>query len=354
VIDWTWVGITMVEILVVVIVLLAGVAVMGWVERRVMGLIQFRWGPNRVGPFGLFQPFADGVKFLMKEDFVPAEAHRYVYILAPAVALVTAICAFAVVPFGPTIEIAGHKIDMVILDLDGGVLFWWAAVSLGVYSIVCAGWSSRSKYALMGGLRSSAQMVSYELTLSLSIIGVLLISGTLRPVEIVNQQAGGILNWNIVAGWQFLGLLLFVVVGFAETNRLPFDLPEAESELVAGYHTEYSSLKLLMFYMAEYIAMMVMASMATTLFLGGYHLPIPNEWLGLETGWPLWSLQVVMFLLKVGAFMFLFVWVRWTLPRFRYDQLMRLGWKRLFPLALLNVVLTGFLVAFDVIRRQGN
>ena len=341
----------LVEILAVAIVLLLGVAVLGWAERRVMGLVQFRWGPNRVGPFGLLQPIADGVKFLAKEDVIPEDAHRFIFILAPALSFATAICSFGVIPYGPTVRIAGRTIDLVILDLDGGLLFWWAATSLGVYGIVCAGWSSRSKYSLIGGLRSSAQMVSYELALSLSVIGIPLISGTMRPVEIVNQQAGGILNWNVFSGWQPLGLLLFIIAGFAETNRLPFDLPEAETELVAGYHTEYSSLKLLMFYLAEYISMMTMAAMATTLFLGGYQLPVPDEWLGLEPGWPLWSLQILMFVLKAGFLVFLFIWVRWTLPRFRYDQLMNLGWKRLFPLALANVIVTAILVALNVIPR---
>lgn len=349
--DGATIGATLIEILVVMVALLVGVLVMSWVERRVMGWIQFRHGPNRVGPFGLFQPIADGIKFLMKEEIVPDDAHRPVYILAPALSVTTAICSYAVIPYGPTVGIAGRAIDLVILDVDGGVLFWWAAISVGVYGIFCAGWASRSSYSRMGGLRSSAQMVSYELTLSLSVVGVVLIAGTLRPVEIVNQQAGGILNWNLFRGWQFLGFLLFVVAGFAETNRLPFDLPEAESELVAGYHTEYSSVKYAMFMIAEYVGMMTMASMATTLFLGGYQLPVPAEWLGLEPGGLLSALQVLMFLLKVGVFMFLFVWVRWTLPRLRYDQLMDLGWKRLFPLALINLCLTSLLVALGVTGR---
>jgi NADH-quinone oxidoreductase subunit H len=352
VIDWAWIAARLTETVAVAAVLLLVVAFMGWVERRVMGLIQFRWGPNRVGPFGLFQPIADAIKLLMKEEVVPADAHRAVFILAPAISLTTAICSFGVIPYGPTIRIGDHVVDLVILDLDCGLLFWWAATSLGVYGIVCAGWASASKYALMGGLRSSAQMVSYELTLGISVVGVLLVSGTLRPLEIVEQQSGGILHWNVFGGGQPLGLLLFVIAGFAETNRLPFDLPEAESELVAGYHTEYSSFKFLMFLMAEYVAMITMAGMATTLFLGGYHLPVPEAWLGLDEGWLLWSLQTLSFALKVGAFLFLFVWVRWTLPRFRYDQLMSLGWKRLFPLALLNLFLTGLFTALDVVRQS--
>jgi NADH-quinone oxidoreductase subunit H len=342
--NWIDIAITLVEILVVANALMVGVSIMTWIERRLSGVIQFRWGPNRVGPLGLFQPLADGIKFLMKEDIIPAEAHRPIFLLAPALSLVTALAAFAVVPFGPTIEIAGKTIDLVILDLDGGLLFGLAASSLGVYGIVCAGWSSRSKYALMGGLRSSAQMVSYELALGLSLIGVVLLSGTLRPVAIVEQQAGWFWNWNVFGGWQILGFLVFLVAGFAETNRLPFDLPEAESELVAGYHTEYSAMKFSMFFMAEYIAMITVSALATTLFLGGYHLgfPVPFD------GWPLVLLQVGAFVAKVGAFLVLFVWVRWTLPRFRYDQLMDLGWKRLFPLGLINVLLTGVLVAFGL------
>ena len=230
-------AITVVKILVVIGALMGGVSVMTWVERRLSGVIQFRWGPNRVGPFGLFQPIADGVKFIMKEELIPADAHKPIFILAPGIALATALCAFAVIPFGPTIEAFGREISLVILNLDGGLLFALAASSLGVYGLVCAGWSSRNKYSLMGGLRSSAQMISYELSLGLSLIGVLLVAGTLRPVEIVAQQAGWFWNWNVFGGWQLLGFIIFVIAGFAETNRLPFDLPEAESELVAGFMT---------------------------------------------------------------------------------------------------------------------
>jgi len=333
------------KILVVVNGLMATVAGMTWVERRLSGVMQFRWGPNRVGWFGLLQPIADGIKFAWKEDVTPAEAYKPLHTLAPALAMIPALCAFAVVPFGPPIELFGRAIDLVIVDLDGGILFALAASSLGVYGIVCAGWSSRSKYALIGGLRSSAQMVSYELALALSLIGVLLVSGTLRPTEIVERQAGWFWNWNVFGGWQLLGFLIFVVAGYAETNRLPFDMPEAESELVAGYHTEYSSMKFSMFFMAEYVNMITASGLAVTLFLGGYQLGVP---LPLD-GWPLALLQVGAFAAKVGLFLVLFVWVRWTLPRFRYDQLMNLGWKRLFPLALANLMLTAGLVAFDVI-----
>jgi NADH-quinone oxidoreductase subunit H len=341
---------TFIVMLVVVNALLGGVAVMTWIERRLSGVMQFRWGPNRVGPLGLFQPVADVIKFIMKEDVIPAEAHRVVFTLAPALSLIPAVCAFSVIPVGPAIEVLGRRVPLVIVDLDGGVLFALAAASLGVYGIVCAGWSANSKYALMGGLRSSAQMVSYELALALSLVGVVLVSGTLRPVEIVAQQEGWFWNWNVFGGGQLVGFVLFVIAGYAETNRLPFDMPEAESELVAGYHTEYSSMKFALFFMAEYVNMMTASAMAVTLFLGGYHTGLPLADWGFS-GWPLWIAEIAAFVVKVSAFMVLFVWVRWTLPRFRYDQLMHLGWKRLFPLALVNLMFTAALVAFEVIER---
>ncbi|HKQ60288.1 MAG TPA: NADH-quinone oxidoreductase subunit NuoH [Candidatus Polarisedimenticolaceae bacterium] len=332
--------VTGVKCLVVVGALLSVVALMSWVERRVSGVIQFRWGPNRVGPWGLLQPLADGIKFMMKEDLTPAEAHKPLHALAPAMALVPALCAFAVIPFGPTIELFGRPVGLSIVDLDAGVLFALAAGSLGVYGIVCAGWASRSKYALMGGLRSSAQLISYELSLGLAVVGVMLVSGSLRPAVIVEQQAGWFTHWNVFHGWQVVGLLVFLVAGYAETNRLPFDLPEAESELVAGYHTEYSGLKFSIFMMAEYTNMTTASALAVTLFLGGWQLGFPVPF----TGWPLWILQILAFCAKVGCFLFLYVWVRWTLPRFRYDQLMRLGWQGLLPLGLVNVMGTAAVI----------
>jgi NADH-quinone oxidoreductase subunit H len=344
-----------VKTVVIVVALISVFPFMTWVERRVMGVIQFRWGPNRVGPLGLLQPVADGVKTITKQDIIPADSVKPIYLLSPLMALVPALCAFMVIPFGPTIELLGHPVKLVIADVDAGILIVLAAASLGVYGIVCAGWSSNSKYALIGGLRSSAQMVSYELPLALSAVSVILVSGTLRPLAIVADQAGWFWHWNVfpwvTGGWQTLGFVLFVIAAFAETNRLPFDLPEAESELVAGYHTEYSSLKFAMFFMAEYINMTTSGAVAVTLFLGGYHLGFPPELIGLGEGWLLWILQLAAFVGKVGFFLFLFVWVRWTLPRFRYDQLMGLGWKRLFPLALLNLMGTAVLVALDLVRR---
>ena len=334
----------LVKVVLVVAALVQAVPVMTWIERRVSALIQDRWGPNRVGPLGLLQPLADGIKFVMKEDIMPSEAHKALYFLAPAMALIPALVAFVVIPFGPVVQISGRSVPLVVADLDGGLLFTLAAASMGVYGIVLAGWSSNSKFSLMGGLRSAAQMVSYELALSLSLMGVVLLSGTLRPMAIVEKQAGWFWEWNaFLGGWQIVGFLIFLVAGFAETNRLPFDLPEAEAELVAGYHTEYSSMKFAMFFMAEYVNMITSSALAVTLFLGGWQLGIPTELLGLQPGWTLWTLQILAFAGKVAFFQFVFVWVRWTLPRFRYDQLMDVGWKGLLPLALANLVFTALL-----------
>jgi NADH-quinone oxidoreductase subunit H len=338
---------TLIKVAVVIGGLFGAAAVMTWVERRLSAVMQFRWGPNRVGPLGLFQPIADGVKFLWKQDIVPAEAYRVAFMLAPAMALVPALCAFAIIPFGPRIELFGRSIPLSVVDLDGGILFALAASSLGVLGIVTAGWASRNKYSQMGGLRSSAQMISYELALAISVIGVLLVSGSLRPYDIVERQGGWFWNWNAFAGgWQIVGFIVFVVAGYAETNRAPFDLPEAESELVAGYHTEYSSMKFASFFLAEYINMTTSAALAVTLFLGGWQLGFPVPF----TGWPLWILQILAFVAKTGFFLVLFVWVRWTLPRFRYDHLMNLGWKSLFPLALANLMITAVLVTFGLVR----
>ena len=338
-----------VKILTVFSALMLCVSIMTWVERRVSAIIQYRWGPNRVGPFGLLQPIADGIKFIQKEDMIPAEAHKVFYVLAPALAVIPALCAFAVIPFGPTVTAFGKTIPLVLLDLDGGLLWAFAATGLGVYAIVLAGWSSNSKFALIGGLRSSAQLISYELPMALSVASVVLIAGTLRPTQIVEQQAGSFLHWNVFGGgFQLLGFILFTIAGYAETNRVPFDLPEAEGELVAGYHTEYSGMRFAAFFMAEYINMMTSSALGITLFLGGWQLGLPSSWLP-EPGFLLWTLQVGAFVVKMAAFQFLFVWVRWTLPRFRYDQLMNLGWKGLLPLSLANLAFTALLVVYGVV-----
>jgi NADH-quinone oxidoreductase subunit H len=341
-----------VKIVTVFSVLMLCVSIMTWVERRVSAIIQYRLGPNRVGPFGLLQPIADGIKFIQKEDIVPAEATKVFYLMAPMLAVVPALCAFAVIPFGPEVTILGRQIPLVILDLDGGLLWAFAATGLGVYALVLAGWSSNSKFSLMGGLRSSAQMISYELPLVLSVTSVVLVAGTLRPTTIVEQQAGWFWqSWNAFAGgWQLLGFILFTIAGYAETNRTPFDLPEAEGELVAGYHTEYSGMRFAAFFMGEYINMMTSSALGVTLFLGGWQVGVPESWLP-QPGWALWSLQIGAFVVKLAFFQFLYVWVRWTLPRFRYDQLMNLGWKGLLPLSLANLAVTALLVVYGHVGR---
>ncbi len=314
---------TLFKICLVVGLLLLAVAYLTWLERKVIGDIQVRFGPSRVGPFGLLQPIADGIKLMFKEDVVPANADRLIFFLAPALSFVPALIVFAVIPFGPS---------FVITDVNVGLLYVFAVASLGVYGSVLAGWASNSKYSLLGGLRSSAQMVSYELALGLSVLGVVMMTGSLSLVDIVEAQKGtwlGILpRWNIFP--QFLGFVIFLISSNAELNRAPFDLPEAETELVAGFHTEYSSMKFALFFMAEYANMIAVAALATTLFLGGWRGPLLPP--------------VIWFLLKVFAFIFLFIWVRATLPRFRYDQLMGFGWKVLLPLALANVMFTAALI----------
>lgn len=313
---------------VVVMAVLTGCAYSTWLERKVIGRLQQRFGPTYAGPFGLMQPLADGLKLIFKEDIVPSNVERVTFALAPIVSFVPAILAFAVVPFGADTVIFGHEVKMVISDLNIGILFIFAVTSLGVYGIVLAGWSSGSKYSLMGGLRASAQMISYEVGYGLSIIGVVLVANTLSLRELVEMQGSDSIwffeNWLI---WkQPFGFVLYLICAIAETNRLPFDLPEAESELVAGYHTEYSSMRFSMFFISEYAAMLGVAAVGASLFFGGWQGPyLPS---------------IIWFLLKIFLFMFFFIWLRATLPRFRYDQLMNFGWKVLFPLALLNTMVT--------------
>jgi len=317
---------------------LTTVAYMTWVERRVSAWIQDRRGPNRVGPFGLLQPLADGIKFMFKETILPPHVHKVVYALAPAIVFVPALVTLSVVPFGPALRLFGRDIVMQVADVDVGILVVLALSSMGVYGIALAGWSSNNKYSLMGGLRSSAQLISYELPLGLAVVGVLMTSGSLRLSQVVAHQAEH--GWNML--WQLPGFLIFLIAGFAETNRLPFDLPEADSELVAGYHTEYSGMRFSMFYMAEYANMITASALAVTLYCGGYHVP-GLRLLGLS---PAASalVQVAAFVLKVAFFLFLYVWVRWTIPRFRYDQLMNLGWKVLLPAALIHIGWVAFLI----------
>jgi NADH-quinone oxidoreductase subunit H len=314
------------------------VAYMTLVERRVSAWIQDRRGPNRVGPFGLLQPLADGVKFLFKEAILPPHAHTALYLLAPVIIFVPAMVTLSVVPFGPPVTLFGMTIPLQIADVDGGLLVILGLSSLGVYGVALAGWSSNNKYSLMGGLRSSAQLISYEMAMGFAIVGVLMTAGSLRLDAVVRHQIEH--GWNVL--WQFPGFIVFLTAAFAETNRLPFDLPEAESELVAGYHTEYSGMRFSMFYMAEYANMITASALAATLYLGGWHVPGLDR-LGLAPNLAA-AIQVGAFGLKVAIFLFVYDWVRWTLPRFRYDQLMNLGWKVLLPVALAHLMWVAFIV----------
>ena len=338
---------SLIKIGIVFAVVMTTVAYVVLAERKVSAFIQNRLGPNRVGPWGLLQPLADGLKFILKEDVIPNHVNKVVYIAAPAAILVPALMGFAVVPFGDTLTVFGHEIKLIICNANIGVLYVLALSSLGVYGIVLGGWASNNKYALMGAVRASAQMISYELSLGLSLIGVLMVTGSLRLSDIVHLQAGSTVL-GFLPGWfvftQPIACLVFMVSVFAETNRLPFDLPEAEQELVAGYHSEYSSMKFAMFFMAEYAHMITASALITTLFFGGWHLPGVNP---LDTSFAISLLKVLVFSIKTGFFLFLFIWVRWTVPRFRYDQVMRLGWKYLLPLALANVFLTGLYLTLN-------
>jgi NADH-quinone oxidoreductase subunit H len=331
----------LIKIVIVVVLLLLSVAYMVYFERKVSAWIQNRKGPNRVGWFGLLQPFADVFKLLFKEDIVPEKANKVLHTLAPFIALFVAFATYAVIPIGPPVEIFGYKINLVVADVNIGILWVLALTSLGVYGITFAGWSSGSKYSLLGGIRSSAQMISYEVSMGFSIAGVLLLSQSLQPMKIVEAQYGWM--WNAIV--QPIGFITFVVSAFAETNRLPFDLPEAEPELVGGYHTEYSSFKFAGFFLAEYANMIVASMVIVTLYLGGYQLPFPSfiEKFGLSSN-IMALLQIGAFLFKTACMLFFFLWVRWSIPRFRYDQLMNLGWKVMFPLSLLNIVWVALLI----------
>ena len=328
--------IIVVKELVVFAATLLAVLVMIYAERRVSAFMQDRVGPNRVGPKGVLQPIADGIKFLMKEDLVPERVDKPIFILAPAILLIPALMTFAVIPFGSSINLFGREIALQVADVNVGILYVLALTSISVYGIVLAGWSSNNKYSLLGGLRSSAQLISYELAMGLAVVSIILLAGSLRLNDIITDQQGSFFSWNIFR--QPLAFLIFLIAVYAETNRLPFDLSEAEQELVGGYHTEYSSMKFAMFFMAEYANMITAAALTVTLFFGGWDVPLLDEGsLGLFGT----LLSVLSFILKMSFFLFLFIWVRWTFPRFRYDQLMRLGWKVMLPLALFNIFLTG-------------
>jgi len=311
------------------------------IERKVAGWFQDRHGPNRAGPWGLLQPLADGVKLFFKEEFMPGSADKLLYILGPSLTMFVALLTSAVIPWGPDLVINGTAYPMQVADVNIGILFVFAILSIGVYGIMIGGWASNNKYALLGAVRASSQMISYELAMSLSIITIVMMTGSLSMREIVAQQQG--FSWNIF--YQPLGFLIFLICAFAETNRSPFDLPECETELVGGYHTEYSSMKLGFYLFAEYINMFISGAVMATLFLGGYHFPGLDK-LGLSPNVFAFVSFMVLFT-KITFFGFIYMWIRWTLPRFRYDQLMKLGWKSLIPLAILNVVITGVVILLN-------
>jgi NADH-quinone oxidoreductase subunit H len=338
---------SLLKVAVVTVVMLLGVAYTVLLERKLVGRIQNRWGPSRVGPFGLLQPLVDGAKSFLKEDIIPSGVYRPLYLLAPILALGCALISIGVVPFGePSIGPGGLHLFQ-IADVNIGLLVILGITSIGVYGIALAGWSSNNKYSLLGSLRSSAQLISYELALGLSLVGVVMRAGSLNLRVIVESQSTlGIATWNIFGGGQFLAFFIYLMAAYAETNRSPFDLPEAESELTGGYHTEYSSMKFAMFFMAEYANMITVGCVATLLFLGGWTSPFgqlipPPQNILVHALFP-----IFWFVLKVFSFLFLYVWVRGTLPRFRYDQLMNFGWRWLMPLAILNIVGTSLWLAY--------
>ena len=333
------------KIIVVLVILLTCVAYTVLLERKVVGRIQNRFGPNRVGPFGLLQPLADGLKLFLKEDIMPASVYRPLYILAPVIALACALLSIAVVPFGANIQY--HGVDMFqIADLNIGLLVILGVTSVGVYGIALSGWSSNNKYSLLGALRSSAQMVSYELALGLSLVGVVIRAGSLRLRDIVDVQAThGILSWNVFGGFQIIAFFIYLIAAYAETNRAPFDLVEAESELTGGYHTEYSSMKFAMFFMAEYANMITVGCVATLLFFGGWSSPFGHLLPEPHSIFLRAVLPLFWFIIKVFFFVFLYIWVRGTTPRFRYDQLMGFGWKFLLPLSIANIIVAALIYA---------
>jgi NADH-quinone oxidoreductase subunit H len=358
-----WVLIMVVKILVITHVLLGACAYTVWLERKLIGRMQNRWGPTRVGPFGLLQPAADAIKFIVKEDMLPPGVNKPLFLLAPLIAVALGLTSLAVIPFGESVTIHGHTEALQIsgitdpnaggaapiLDPNVGLLIILGVTSIGVYAIALSGWSSNSKYSLLGSLRASAQMISYELALGLSLVGVVMLGSSLSLRQIVNMQGGSILHWNFFGGFQFVAFFIYLTAAFAETNRIPFDLPEAETELVAGYHTEYSAMKFAMFFIAEYANMFTAASIATLLFLGGWHSPF--EGLAFIPAIPFPPIVAAFvptfwFVLKICGFIFFYIWVRGTLPRFRYDQLMGFGWKFLLPLSIANIIVTSVIMAW--------
>ncbi|WP_442589385.1 NADH-quinone oxidoreductase subunit NuoH [Pedobacter sp. AW31-3R] len=312
-----------------------------YAERKVAAFLQDRLGPDRAGPFGIFQPLADGLKMLMKEEIVPQESSKWLFMMAPGLAIFTACIGTAVIPWGSDIQIGSKVIPLQVTDINVGVLYIFGVVSLGVYGIMIGGWASNNKYSLLGAIRAASQNISYEIAMGLSIIALLLVTNSMSLKEIVEGQHGW--HWNVL--YQPLGFIIFIVCSFAETNRAPFDLPECETELIGGYHTEYSSMKLGFYLFAEYINMFVSSAVMATLYFGGYNYP-GMDWV-LQMAGPVIAplIGTVVLFVKIFVFIFFFMWVRWTIPRFRYDQLMDLGWKVLMPLAIANVIITGIVIA---------
>ena len=335
---------SIVKIIAVFTVIMGGVALLTLAERRICAWMQDRLGPNRVGPQGLLQPAADGLKNLIKEETLPAQADKVLFLLAPAISFIPALLTFAVIPFAAPLPTPWGDVDMVVANLPVGFLYILAFGSLGVYGIVLAGWSSNNKYSLLGGLRASAQMISYEIALGMSTVAVLLLAGNVTLTDVIAKQSPSLFMWNVFP--LSLAFFIFLVAAFAETNRLPFDLPEAEAELIAGYHTEYSAMKFSMFYIAEYSNMVTASALMTTLFFGGFDIPF-TQWDNTPP-WTVWKTlaTLVVFGAKVLFFLFVYIWVRWTLPRFRYDQLMALGWKVMLPLALGYVTVLATVIWF--------
>ncbi len=317
-----------------------------WGERKVAAILQDRRGPNRAGPFGILQPLADGLKLFFKEEIIPNFSSKFLFVLGPALAMLTATMTSAVIPWGDKVELFGRTISLQIADVNIGILYVFGVVSLGVYGIMIGSWASNNKFSLMGGLRAASQIISYELAMGITLISLLMVTGSLSLKEMVVQQQhggwGGLLGWNIIK--QPLGFLIFLICAFAECNRTPFDLPEAENELIGGYHTEYSSMKLGFFLFAEYINMFISSVIMATLYFGGYDMPFVDESKYSANGAALWGLLAIG--VKAVCFLLFFMWVRWTIPRFRYDQLMRLGWKILIPLALFNMLATGGVILY--------
>ena len=341
-IDWGILLEKTILILAVVTVSLVIAMYATWAERKVAAVMQDRRGPNRAGPFGLLQPVADGLKLFMKEEIIPSASSKFLFVAGPALAMITALMTSAVIPWGPSIHLFGRDISLQIADINIGILYIFGVVSLGVYGIMIGGWASNNKFSLLAAIRGASQMISYELAMGISLIALLMLTGSLRLSVIVAQQSEGMFNWNIM--YQPLGFILFFICALAECNRTPFDLPEAENELNFGYHQEYSSMKLGFYLFAEYINMFVSGVVMSTLFFGGYDIPFMNEQAMWGDAWWAGLIGFGVLMTKALIFVFVFMWIRWTIPRFRYDQLMNLGWKSLIPFALLNMVITAVVI----------